>query len=220
MMDDRLTAAKSADLGDLTDMIHRLLPMVRGEKWGVFSEEAPTGNDAEQMVMPHIAFNLTSRVHTANRAAKWQRFGSEPDPEYPNETISFYRSWYTCQVDFTIYARTNKEARQTAEWFEQFMETYSGYFKEQGISEIIFREEKAPGVNSFYRQDLPYRTLCYEVRIERIMTIRSYDLNKLDVVIQEPTIVADIAPEERNQSVSTHLENNNFLDVYNQNFPR
>ena len=42
-----------------------------------------------------------------------------------------------------------------AERLEVFIESYRGYFKELGISEIIFQEEFSPGVSSQYRQDLP-----------------------------------------------------------------
>lgn len=226
----RLTAKTTADLEKLTDMIHKLLNIVWGESWGIFSEESPTDNDAEKACLPHITYNLVNRVHTDKKTVKWSRFASEPDPLHKGETITHYKCWFTCNVEFTIYDDTNKGARVTTQKFEEFMETYIGYFKQEGISEILFKEETAPGVNSDYRQDLPYRTLRYEIRIERTMTISSYDLNQVDIKLSEIDVDMQVQHPSGNideyassltqdNAVKTHLGPSNFLDLYNQNFP-
>jgi len=230
MSDSRLTANGSADLESLTDMVHKLLDIAWGDHWGTFSEEKPVDNDADKATMPYIAYNLINRVHTANKTIKWQQFATEPDPLHKGETLTSYRCWFTCQVEFTIFDDTNRGATRLARKFEEFMETYIGYFKQEGISEIVFKEEKAPNVSTLYRQDLPYRTLAYEVRIERIMMISSYDLNRVDIVlnevdvdltVQHPSGNIDHYESEltNNNPVTTHLGPSGFLDVYNKNFP-
>lgn len=229
--DERLTAKDTADLDKLTDMIYKLLDIAWGDKWGVFSEERPTDNDADNTPLPHITYNLIHRVHTEKKTVKWQQFASEPDPIHKGETITQYKCWFTCQVDFTVYDDTNRGARLTAQRFEEFMETYIGYFKQEGISEIIFKSEKAPDVSSSYRQDIPYRTLCYEVRIERILAVSSYDLHRVDVILHDVDVDMNVVKPDGTlidtyqsefydeNPVKTHLGSSNFLDVYNKNFP-
>lgn len=229
MMNERLTANSNADLEKMTDTIHRLLSIVWGDGWGVFSEESPVDNEAEKAQMPHITYNLVSRTHTQSKNVKWARFHSEEDPEHEGESLTHYKCWFTCQVEFTIYDDTNRGTRNWAEKFETFMENYMGYLKQEGISEIIFKEESAPSVNSNYRQDLPYRTLRYEVRIERTIVESSYDLNQVDIVLNEIDINAKVkhpsgnvddykAQVTKDNPVKTHLGNNQFLDLYNQHF--
>lgn len=206
----------------LTDMIYSLLKIVWGEDWGTFSEEKPTDNDPDTQKLPHITYSLAHRQHMANRTVKRTQFASEPDPEHEGHNITYHKNWFTCELHFTIYHDTNKGARQIAERFEEFMDTYVGYFKQEGVSEIIFKEELAPNVNSDYRQDLPYRTLIYEANIERTLVIRSYDLHQVDLVLLEskPKTADDAeSPTDESQSVITNLGLNNFLELYNQNFP-
>jgi hypothetical protein len=227
----KFTAKSNADLEKLTDMIHKLLNIVWGEGWGVFSEESPTDNDAEKAPMPHITCKLVDRTHTDNKAVKWSKFASEPDPEHEGETISSQRCWFTCELEFVIHAVTNREARIIAQRFEEFMETYVGYFKQEGVSEIIFKREKAPNVDSSTRQDIPHRSLCYQVRIERIITVSSYQLKQVDLMLKEVDVDVELVQpdgatdnfqstfNDDSEPVRTHLGPSNFLDIYNKEFP-
>lgn len=215
----RFTASSTADLEKLTDLIHKLLNIAWGENWGVFSEESPTDNAAEQHRLPHITYSLVSRKKAANMGVKHQTFAAFPDPDHEGETITPQRTWFDCKLEFCIYANTNKESRIWAQRFEEFMETYKGYFKQEGVSEILFEEELIPMMNTSYRQDLPRRTIMYFVRIERITEIRSFELSQVDTVINEPEQRPLVPLGSIQTNVKTHL-GNNFLDLYNENFPR
>lgn len=228
MVDERLTAHGAADLEKFTDMICKLLNIAWGNDWGIFSEENPTGNNPEETPLPHITYNLISRRSTEKRGLKGQTFAPIPDPEHEGETITPVRQWFDCIVEFCIYARTNAEATRLAQRFEEFMYTYRGFFKDEGITEIIFEEERAPEVNSLYRQDIPHRTIRYLVRIERIIEIRSYELrqvglslNRVDLHLQAGDMEFDSVFDDSPTPTRVQADlGNEFLDLYHKNFPR
>lgn len=217
------TAKSTSDLEKFTNLLDQMLRIVWGEGWGVFSPENPTTNEATQTILPHITYNLIRRTITDGRGLKGQVFGSIPDPEHPGETITPIRQWFDCEMEFCVYAKTNKEALEWATRFEQLMDTYRGLFKEEGITEIVFEEENAPDVNSKYRQDIPHRTIRYIVRIERIVEIKSFELKQVGVQLKKLRLktktngdeyITDI--EKDDKQVKTHLGNKSFLDLYNE----
>src|SRR5205085_5791148 len=117
-----------------------------------------------------------------------------------------------------LYARTRREATQLAQRFEEFMDTYYGFFKQLGITEILFEEERKPQVSSEYRQDLPHRTVSYSVKIERISTIRSIDLVQFETAIRASSgldPVTDQQPEPQ-----PIVSDGGFMSLYKQHFPR
>lgn len=219
--DVRFTANGTADIEDLTDSIHRLLNAVRGVGWGVFSSEYPTDNDPDNNPMPHVTYSLDRRVHTKDRNVKAQRFASVPDPEHRGENIQIYRTWFDCDLQFEIFADSNLDAMREAQRFEEFIEAYKGYFKEQGISEMVFKEERKSGVSNEYRQTFPKRTIVYTVRIERVQEIRSIDLKHVEGVVkvgsnEKEDVLFQSCPDGANPQ---DLGNSNFLDIYYDNFP-
>jgi hypothetical protein len=184
----RLRADGNLDLDQFTDLIKETLDKVWGRDWGTFSDENPTDNDPSEALMPHITYNLVERTIAGEMgAAKRKFFDQEEDPDNPGHHITHYRIWFNCELEFCIYAKTRREAMKLAQRFEIFMEDYTGYFMQKGVSHINFQVERSPQVSSEYRQDIPHRTVRYSVRIERITTVRSIDVTQVttDVVVTD-----------------------------------
>jgi hypothetical protein len=214
-----LTADSSADIEKLTDMIYQLLNVVWKSNWGLFTDENPTGNNPDEIPLPHITYNLVHRTHTKGRTVKQTQFDSFPDEENPGHNITMYRTWFTCVMEFCMYAATRKEATRLAQRFEEFMETYNGYFKSQGISEIVFMEELIPTISANYRQDIPHRTVRYEVRIERITSIRSAHLKQVLATINVGREGLPATPEITKSKFTAIDGSPDFMKLYGDNFP-
>lgn len=234
--DGHYSADDTADIEKLTDMVETLLKAVWGSDWGIFSEDSPTGfsgddSDSTKIKLPHITHDLVSRVPMEDRTVKWTAFDSFPDPENPGHNITMYKQWFECELQFDLYHKTKKEARRLAQRFEEFMNTYIGYFKKQGVQEIIFLSEESPKTESFARQEMAKRTLTYYVRIERISAVRSAHLKQIADTIKVgdepleftlPDSEPQPAPVQAFQSSSSnelaHKGSNDFLSLYKKHY--
>lgn len=65
--------------------------------------------------------------------------------------------------------------------FEELMFRYAGYFKQQGVAEIVFKSRFSDKNYDYYRQNLSVRSLQYYVEIERNYV--SYDTDISGVLI-------------------------------------
>lgn len=183
-----MTAPHSAcqTIDGFVDTLGRLFSAAWGPDWGVFTEEHTAFTDPQNIPLPQIVFHLLERAPMKELTPLKKRyFTIEPDPEYPGYNVEIYKAWYECRVGFQCFARTNREARHLALQLEDFLTTYAGYFKEQGISEINFLGEEAPQYLNETAGVVPYRTLYYKLRIEHTIVVRTKVLE--DVVIRVQT---------------------------------
>lgn len=170
-------------LDDFVDTIRRLLDLAWGAKWGEFTEEYTAYGDSENEPLPRIVFRLYSRKpHDKLSPLKEKNFGVIPDPEYPNQYIEIWRKWYDCVIKFYCFDKTNRGARALADKLERFISTYTGFFKERGLSELIFLGEDAPELLDTRHGNKNVRILVYTTRVEEVRIVRSKALE--DITIQ------------------------------------
>lgn len=210
-------ARGSMDLDKFTDVMKDLLSRAWGENWGTFTLDEPTGTDSEKkaLPLPVITFDSEERTRSAShRSLDPIHYETFRDPTDPRSVVKLYRMWFDVKVVFNIIHDTNREARILMEEFEDFLFTFKGFFKEYGISDMIFEKETKPQVVTKWQNKLSQRTICYLVRIERITTIRSNTLNgigedvfpSLDVTTENP------APEQIIPS------GNSLIEAYQNQF--
>lgn len=213
LLRDELHAAGNVnDFDDAMGLLHKVWAKVNPEC--VFSEEEPLDNTPEDLSLPHITYEVLTRKHSEgfSDGKKPRQLKSYPDPEQPGHNLTEASEWFDCHAEFLIFGRTKGEAKKWMKLLEEFILTYTGYFKQQGVAEILFLEEKSPKVSSEYRQDLPHRRLRYLVKIQRTQTLRSIRLDELDVVARTPSI-DDTAD---GNVVYTTKEDHEFLNLYNE----
>lgn len=173
-------------LDNLVDTIRRLLDSAWGPGWGVFTDEVTSFNDPESLKLPYIVFHLLSRMPNKELTPlKKKFFNTFVDPLYPSHNIEVWRKWYDCKVAFYCYARTNREARYWANKLEAFIDTYVGYFKEAGLSEMIFLGEEEMERTSASSGLLAVRSLLYSVRVEEIRIVRGKLLEDLSIQVKQ-----------------------------------
>lgn len=190
------------------ELIHTLWTKIHPEC--VFSEDEPSHNDSEDVPLPHIVYDMTYREHTEQMSdgRKPRIIQVKPDPEQPGHNLTEATEFFDCVAEFVIYANTNRQAREWAEKFELFILTYTGYFKQKGIQEIVFLNEQRPEVSTKYRQDLPHRVLHYLVRIQRSRMLRSIRLSEIE------TEVSMQNPDETTTVLYPTREAEEFMELY------
>lgn len=178
------TARGSLDFDEFTDIMNDLLKRAWGDGWGWFSQNEPTGNDPEKVEIPAITFDTVRRIPSeTHKSPEPILYDKIRDPEHPTTFLELYRQWFDMEVSFFVYHQTNREARLLMEAFENFLFEYKEYFKNCGISDIIFKSEETPKVVTRWGKELPQRTLVYLVRIERISMIRSNTTQSINPVV-------------------------------------
>lgn len=174
-------------LDSFVDTLQKLLNTAWGPDWGEFGEEVTSLNDPENVKLPQIVFHLTQRIPNQQLTPLKKKFHEAfPDPYYPGHNVEVWRKWYDCKVTFYCYARTNREARYVANRFESFLDTYAGYFKEQGLSELIFLGEEEVERTRLSGGLLPVRVLSYLFRIEEVQVVRGKLLEDVIINIRQP----------------------------------
>lgn len=84
-------------------------------------------------------------------------------------------------IQFNIIGSDYITANKVMRDFEELMFRYSGYFKQQGVAEILFKSRFSDKNYDYYRQNLSVRSLQYYVEIERNYV--SYDTDISGVLI-------------------------------------
>lgn len=176
------------DIEQLADILKRLCNAAWGAGWGELSPDLKKGENSDQIVMPQITIEINSRDKAEDMGGlkpKLTDIVNETDAN-GNETgdaFLIYRQWYDCNVEFNIYGRTNKEARQIQKKFENLLSVYTGYLKRQGISEIFFQQEVSPKCSLNYDESTPMRCIFYYIRFESITPIRQSLINSINAEI-------------------------------------
>lgn len=173
----RLRAKGSLDLDGFFDRIEQLLKHAWGEDWGTFSEAETNEEIPESVKLPLITYELIQRVPSLSRSGhKEIPLDSQPDPEDPRYRIDVWTRWFECEVEFKVFHKSRRAAREVAENFELLLDTWRGYFKDLGVTEFVFQSEVRPEVRQENRQTLAIRTLRYLVIYERKRYVRHKSL--------------------------------------------
>lgn len=181
-------AKGNIDLEGFTDKLKELLDGAWEDDWGTFTMESPTGNDIDSANLPVITFNVVHRTPSKGKiGVKARVMESIEDPENSDYILILHRQWFDCVVEYLTFDCTNRCARHLADRFEMFMETYRGYFKEQGISEMLFQEEVDSKLSSKYKEGVPSNCLRYFMVLERILIERVYSTREMRLKIQAST---------------------------------
>jgi hypothetical protein len=180
-----LRADGNIDIEGFTDKVKYLLNEVWGDGWGDFTMESPTGKDPDKTPLPVISFGVVYREPSKGKIGlKGRPTELYLDPENNDYTIILNRKWFDCQIEFVFFHNSNLDARRLMQKFELFMDTYVGYFKEAGISELIFQEEVDSRLSSKYKDGLPSTCLHYTMVLERIVVDKIKTTKELRTKIQ------------------------------------
>lgn len=74
-------------------------------------------------------------------------------------------------IQFNVFASVYDLAEQVMEKFEEAIFTYTGYFKNSGVSELLFEEQATDTNYDIYRQKISVRNLRYRVKTEKLIVL-------------------------------------------------
>lgn len=184
---DKQQADKNCDLDDLFAMINKLVIKALKKDNVEFNPDEGARFVVDQQVPinhPIIQFDVISyepklelkpRVinqfieESDDKNDRWKRHGQ------------VWSQRFKCVIQFNIIGSDYITANKVMRDFEELMFRYAGYFKQQGVAEIVFKSRFSDKNYDYYRQNLSVRSLQYYVEIERNYV--SYDTDISGVLI-------------------------------------
>lgn len=86
-------------------------------------------------------------------------------------------------VQYNIWSRSNYEVENLTEWFEEYMDTYRGMFREAGIVETVFNRRVRDDTVVQMRNGYHVRSVLYYVRTERVRVEKLSPIKRIDLKI-------------------------------------
>jgi hypothetical protein len=196
-MSDRLTSNKSCDYEEFTDMVHALLKSAWGNDWGTFTEAFPNGTDPKNVTFPVITYQLKEKrpgivgKGVQEIKPRFRQEFSQEDSQGKTQLMNVYSQVYDNDMCFEVWEENNVKANQVAKRFEDFMRVYTGYFKSNGVKEIIFINMSQVSESGRWKDDIVCRNYKYLVRLEAHTVIPSDVIAKVTGTIAIASNLSD-----------------------------
>lgn len=178
----RLTANNGATLRDFIKMIDKVVTLtLSDEKVSFIPDEGKTdfiSND-KKLDNPFINYRVMQRIPKKERKPRFR----ESKKEMAQDSIrnaEIYGQTFSCLLQFNIFANDWNTAEDILEKFEDAMFMYSGYFKKNGVSEILFEKQYTDSFFESTRQVLSIRNVVYYVEIEKLTVIMEENIKEID----------------------------------------
>jgi len=121
--------------------------------------------------------------------------------------LDVYAQTFDNYVQFNLWARTNYEAETLAEWFEDYMDLYTGMYREAGIVQMYFvrrmvDENLRNIANGYHVRSVLYYVRTEKVRVRKILPITRINLN--------------VSSSDLRTAFQTIEKNTNDMDTYDK----
>ena len=184
------------DLEQLAEILKRLCNAAWGDGWGELSPDLKKGENSSEIIVPQIVLDINTRDIAEGIGGLKPTLvdiikETDENGQETGDAFLIYRQWFDTNVEFNIYGRTNREARQLQKKFENLLSVYTGYLKRNGISEMFFEREVSPKNSLNYNESTPMRCIYYYIRFESITPIRQSLINSINLEIGANQLDAD-----------------------------
>lgn len=180
-------ANSGADLEKLMEMIARIISKsTKGKKLGIqFMPDEGTRVYADQNFVidhPYVFYDVISAAPTKEIKPRTRRIFIE-DPDSDNSRLGTVQGQaFDAYVQFNIFACDYLQATTVMKFIEDLLFSYTAYFMQNGIAELIFHQRLTDKNLDLFRQKSSVRSLQYYVRYERNFV--TYDQELAGVSIQ------------------------------------
>lgn len=164
-IDNRLRSDKPIVFLDFINDLRRLWEAAG--KRGNIIRHSPLKEDSS---FPLITYRLMRR--TINEAFKDMKPRYRTTIRHPyrgGEYVELYGQIFDLLVEFCVYSQTAEEADELVVELEEFLQTYAGFFKRNGVQEITFEAQGEDEVVNSGRISIAKRRLQYTMRFEKII---------------------------------------------------
>lgn len=169
-----LTADKTATLFDFIKMIDKLVSITMKDLGVKFIPDEGKivylSNDLK-LDSPIITYKLISRKPKGEIKPRFREGFQESKDSKEGRVGEIYGQKFKCHIQFNIFASVYEVAEQVMERFEELMVTYAGYFKKNGVAELLFDQQFTDQSFEAMRETLSIRNISYYVEVEKLTVI-------------------------------------------------
>lgn len=166
------TADKNATIFDFAKMVQKLVRLTMSDLNVVFVPDegkSPVLDASIPVEQPTITYKVISRKPKDELKPRFRQQITEMAPDMSESRLGeVYGQKFKCIIQFDIYASVYDTAEEVIERFEEMLFTYSGYFKKNGIAEIIMDEQVTDKNLDMFRQTMSIRSIKYYVEVEKL----------------------------------------------------
>jgi len=170
---DYSRAEKGASMADFFELVKKMvIKGLKKERVEIIPNDGPRRvlDPAEKIDHPIIFYKVVSRVpREKNYKPRFREdiYDRNPDGSELRQG-AIYGQFFDCEIQFDIVASDYSAADRVMNAFEDAMQKYAGFFKRNGVSEVLFAKQFTDENLDIYRQKMSVRSLVYDVAIERI----------------------------------------------------
>lgn len=183
---NRQKSNKGASLYDFIKMLDNLLeltmPQVKfiPDEGKVMSLDAMTNFDR-----PVITYQVINRKPKKEIKPRVRELVEEITDDKNSQRIGeIWGQKFECLVQFNVFASVYSEAEQVMEHFEETIIKHTGFFKKNGVAELIFKEHVTDSHFDTLRESLSIRSLIYYVEIEKLTVMFKEKINEIELLAQ------------------------------------
>lgn len=92
---------------------------------------------------------------------------------------------FTAIVQFDIVGSVYTEAEEVMNMFEELMLKYTGFYKKNGVAELIFEEHLSDSSFDNLRESFSIRSLRYYVEIEKLTVSFKQEIEEIELLAQK-----------------------------------
>lgn len=168
------TAEKSSNLFDFIKMVSFIVTksLVDLDVEFVPDEGRPILLDQNKTINhPYITYKVMNRAPKGELKPRERQSVIENIDSEEKRVGAIWGQKFECLVQFNVFASEYSLAEQVMERFEEMMLTYTGFFKKNGVGELLFKRQYTDESYTAFRQTLSIRNLQYYVEIEKLNVI-------------------------------------------------
>lgn len=180
-------ADKSATLFDFIKMVDKLVSLTMPNVLFMPDEGKVFEMDGMKKIeKPFITYCIKSREPL--KELKYRIRETVDEQVYAPEDQRKGEIWgqkFKCVVQFNIFTSVYTEAEAVMEKFEELITMYTGFFKKNGVGEVLFQKHFTDEAHETLRETLSVRNLCYYVEIEKLTVIFREKIKEIEILAQE-----------------------------------
>ena len=174
---DMLRAKKTASFDDFISMTSKLICLTMDDL--EYEVEFVPQDNMDKIIDPDvktdkvfITYNLISREPLREiKPMPREEIIEKCDVSGEERMGVIFGQKYNCNVQFNIFASEYKIANEVMKMFEDMLFSFTGYMKENGISNILFKEQFTDTDYNIYRRSMSVRNLRYTIETENLIIV-------------------------------------------------
>lgn len=180
-----LKSDKSASMLDFLRMLENVIKLTMSHlKVEFIPEEGKVIYLANDQPLDHplITYKVLDRKASRKEIKPRHREAFVENDYHSDRIVEIYGQRFGCHLQFNVFASTYVIAETIMEEFEKMMLTYAGYFKKNGVGEIVFDRQFTDDNFETVRQTLSIRNFSYFIEIEKITVIMRETIKEIDII--------------------------------------